>query len=121
MINLCKKILKTLYKEEKDMSVDVILNHVLGIWSILLVCLGTCSNLLCLYVCTRKKMRKVPTFIFLAFITITDTISLYGWNLNHFIQAYWDFVLDDLNKIVCKCLTFYQCFSLQTSAWLLVN
>ncbi len=98
-----------------------ILNSVLGIWSIIIVVIGTIGNAICFAICFRKKLREIPTFIFLAFMVFSDIISLYGWIVNHFLRSQFGFVLLDLCEFMCKGVPVWQFISLQSSSWLLVR
>ena len=65
--------------------------RVISAYSLLLIIVGTFGNLFIFIVCvTSKAIRKSNTFKFIAAISITDTISLYGWNLGHFISSYFN-------------------------------
>lgn len=97
------------------------INKALGIWALILIIFGTIGNILCIFVCLRQRLRKTPTFIFFSFLAICDTISLYGWNLDHFIEAFYGKVIEDTSIAWCKTVLFYNCFSLQSSSWFLVS
>jgi hypothetical protein len=79
-----------------------ILNKVFGIYCLLLVIFGTLLNTLGLVICLRKRLRTFTTFVFVTFIFVADTFSLYLWCLNHFIEAFYGFVMEEKSKWICK-------------------
>ena len=101
-------------------SVETVLRVIVG-YTIFVILLGVFGNLFALIVCWRPKLRKVPTFVFYAFLLISDTITLFWWNVDHLTLIYGGFLLEDLGESGCKTFTFFQMFSFQWSAWLLVT
>ena len=97
------------------------LNSILSYYSIILAIFGTIGNILACITCFRKKLRKVPTFVFVGFMVICDTIALYFWNFNDFLLTYHEATIGDYSLIGCKLTSVIQCVSLQASAFLLVN
>ncbi len=98
-----------------------ILYKVLAIYSLLLVILGTLGNLFTCFVCCCKRLRKVTTFNFIAFMSITEILTLYVWNLDHFLLPFFGFEIEPLNIHACRFSVFLQFFSLQYSIWILVS
>lgn len=97
-----------------------VLAKIIGIYSILILVIGTIGNLCAALVCTRKSLRKTPTFVFIGLALISDTICLYFWNVDHYLLGYNLTQIEDINLFFCKFATFFQTTSLQWSAWLLV-
>ena len=93
----------------------------LGVYTIIITILGTLLNGIIFFVCLRKNLRKVNAFKFFAIISIADTISLYEWNLEHFINVYFDVNFSYTNLVWCRLGTYLQYVSLEFSAWLLVS
>ena len=89
-----------------------------SVYDLALSIVGPIGNLLVLIVAIR--LRQTTTFVFITFLAIADTLTLYFWNLNHFIFTF--FGVDIENSLYsCKFGTFIQFYSLQTSAWILVS
>ena len=86
-----------------------------------IVIIGTIGNFFLFLICLKKKFRENPTFVFYLFMLIMDIVCQYLWNLSHFLETFYGFVIDELSPEWCKIGTFYQFVSLQTSAWLLVR
>nr|QVK45793.1 G protein-coupled receptor [Proales similis] len=93
---------------------------VVGSYCLFLVIVGTLSNLIALYICLRKRLRSVTTFIFFSFILLNDTLSLYGWCLDHFLDSFFHLQIEESSIWLCKIFRFSQFVTLQWSSWLLV-
>ena len=92
---------------------------IIGVFSLVLAILGTFGNTLIFLVCLIR-LRNQVTFVFIMFLAITDTITLYGWNLAHFAEAFYNFNLQETTP-TCRLLNFFQYASFHSSAWLLVR
>jgi hypothetical protein len=95
-----------------------IIFKIIAIYDACLILFGTLGNAFTFYVAFRN--RKNTTFLFLMFLSISDCITLYWWNLNHFVRPYWDIDLQNSNYIYCKFMNFFQFTSFQLSGWMLV-
>jgi hypothetical protein len=82
-------------------AVDI-LNKIIGIYCLLLVIFGTFFNTIGLVICLRKRLRTFTTFLFFTFIFVADSCSLYLWCIDHFIEAFYDFVMEEKSKWICK-------------------
>ncbi|CAF0772754.1 unnamed protein product [Brachionus calyciflorus] len=96
------------------------LNKTLGIISLLLFVFGIIGNLLAYMVCRRKALKNISTFKFIMLICINDIFGISVWNLDIFLNAFFDFVHESLSWWWCKICVFLQYFCLQYSAWILV-
>jgi hypothetical protein len=67
----------------------------------------------------NKDLQKMTSFVYLSFVAITDTLSLFVWNLNHFLGPYFNITIENLNLFNCKFFSFIQFFSLQSGGILL--
>lgn len=93
----------------------------IGLYCLLLVIFGTIGNIFIICFCLRRRLRHYTTFIFILFMCITDTLSLYVWCLDHFLESFFGFTIEELSPISCRIGFFIQFFSLQSSSWLLVS
>ena len=93
----------------------------IGIYSLLIICIGTIGNFLGVIVCLQNKLRQTPTFVFTAFSLANDIIALYFWNVDHFLYAFQNYQMEYISVNVCRLSIFMQMFSLEWSAWLLVS
>ena len=79
---------------------------------------GATFNVLNVFVCTRKKLRGISTFIIVAFISLSDSISLFTWTFQAFMIPFGV----DINHTLVGCrLNNYLMFTTsEYSSWLLV-
>lgn len=89
-------------------------------YSLLLVIFGSILNPIICYIClSKKKLRGVSTFKFLAIVSISDTFCLYMWNLEHFIDVFFHFELVTKSLFYCRFINiFLQYLTLQFSSWM---
>ena len=86
---------------------------------LLIVAIGFVGNLTAFLIFTfNSNMNQMSSMIFLSFVSIADTFSLFVWNLNHFFLPNYSFRLENLNVYSCKILSFVQFSSLQLSGLL---
>lgn len=92
---------------------------IIGVLSLALAILGSFGNILIFLVCFIR-LRAQVTFVFIMFLAITDTVTLYGWNIAHFSEAFYH---ENLQETIptCRLLNFFQYASFHSSAWLLVR
>ena len=103
------------------MNSIIIIQNILACYSLFLVGFGTVTNLLSFRVCLRKKLIKVPTFVFLSFMLISDTIALYFWNFDNFLLNFFGFIIEGFSSDSCKLVFTSQIIVIQFSAWCLVS
>jgi hypothetical protein len=66
-----------------------------------------------------KQMRTTPSLIYLSFVLVTDTLSLFTWNLNVYLGAFHHTRIEKFSLATCRIFMFLQYFSLEASALLL--
>ena len=89
---------------------------------LLILCLfGMIGNCLSISVCLRKRLKSIPTFVFMCFMTIMDTIPLIAIALYPFILEFLKLKSIKLSFEFCKLIMFLTFWSLQSSAYLLVK
>lgn len=69
----------------ESMDALEIAERAVSVYSLLLVIVGTAANALLLYLCLQKKLRNINTFKLFAFVSISDTLSLYGDFISYFL------------------------------------
>ena len=94
---------------------------VAGIIPTFLLVGGTIGNLLSIIILLRKDNRRTSTNIYLIFLCLMDTLSLYQWNLNYIVYEFTDGVHDILNHslFLCKSGLFLSFYTLHASAMFL--
>ena len=103
-----------------DLTVANIINQVIGIYALLLLIFGTLGNVFLFLTCVLTELKKTPTFIFFAFMASCDFMSLYWWNLDHFLTPYFGIDRENQEIAWCKIDSFIEFTVLEGSAWLLV-
>ena len=98
-----------------------IIYKILGAISLSLCIVGFVGKSYTLFICLRKRLRSINTFLFMAILSANDLASLTVWNLDLFLMAFFDFAHEYLSLWWCRFTVFVQYFSLQYSAWLLVS
>lgn len=93
---------------------------VIAYLSLSIIILGLIGNMacFCIFRC-NKQMRKMSTNVYLSYCSITDTLSLFVWNLDHFLIPLTNIEMEAISLFACRLLSFIQYVSLQASAWLL--
>lgn len=92
-----------------------------GIIPIILLVLGTSGNILCTVILLKKRHRQLSTNIYILFLCIMDTLSLYQWNLSY---AMYELTggkqkITDQSLFLCKWGEFLSFYTLHTSAMFL--
>lgn len=99
------------------MSEFTTIEKIISFIPIIIIILSLFGNTICFLIFRfNSKFNKIPSMVFLSFVAIFDTVSLFEWNLNHFLYPNFLFTLEDLNLFTCKGVVFIQVFSLYTAA-----
>lgn len=88
----------------------------------ILILVGTVGNFLTIVTLLRRNLRRLVTIRYLIVVSICDTISLYGWNLNSFYKFNISLQNDNLEEISivhCRIFSYMTFVSLQLSSWCL--
>lgn len=93
-----------------------------SIYALILVIIGTCGNLLTIIILCRPNLRRYVTMRYLIAVSVCDTVSLYGWNLNNFYKFtissnYHN--LEEISLAHCRLLSYMTFVGLQLSSWFL--
>jgi len=100
----------------KDLTLFSEINSYLAI---LIVGLGLIFNTITFLIFRfEKELKKMPSIAILSFVCISDTLSLFTWNLDHFLGRY-DILIEGINLSTCKFFSFMQYTSLEISGLLL--
>ncbi|CAF4109881.1 unnamed protein product [Rotaria sp. Silwood2] len=92
-----------------------------GIVHIVLIVIGTVGNIISIIVLLNKENRRTSTNIYLIFLCLVDTISLYQWNLSNIIYTFTDGQKQIWGQslFICKLSQFFPFYTLHTSAMFL--
>ena len=92
--------------------------HIMGLYDVFLALFGTLGNILVFIIAFR--LRKTTTFVFLVFLAVVDSLTLYWWNLDDFRYIYFGSSAQEGSVYGCKILNYFQLTSMESSAWLLI-
>lgn len=85
-----------------------------------IIVLGVVCNTISLLIFRlHRDFKSMSLMIYLSFVTVTDTFSLFVWNVDNFLIYNFNLLIETFNEPVCHISTFIQYFSLQSSAVLL--
>jgi hypothetical protein len=92
-----------------------------GVIPIGLIVIGTLGNLLSTCILLNKQNRRTSTNVYLIFLSIMDTLSLYQWNLSYTVFTFTGGRLQITNQslFLCKWGEFLSFYTLHTSAMFL--
>ena len=96
--------------------------QILSYIPILIILIGVTGNLGSFYIFRfEKELNTMSNLVYLSYCCITDTLSLFTWNLNHFLGPNFNLSMETFNIHTCRLFEFLQYFSLQASAILLAG
>lgn len=92
-----------------------------GIIPIILLVFGTLGNILCTIILLQKRHRQFSTNIYILFLCLMDTLSLYQWNLSYALYTVTGGKqkITDQSLFLCKWGEFLSFYTLHTSAMFL--
>ncbi|CAF1589740.1 unnamed protein product [Adineta ricciae] len=88
---------------------------------IVLIVVGTLGNITSMIILMNKNNRRTSTNIYLIFLCLMDTISLYQWNLSNTLPSFPNSQQQIWGNsvIMCKLSEFFSFYTLHTSAMFL--
>jgi hypothetical protein len=96
-------------------------NRIVSIISIILYSTGIIGNILSISICLRKKLRMVPTFIFMASISILNIIKLFTIFTCVLIFEFKLNAIKELNTISFNIFLFIIFWKHHSTAYLMVS
>ncbi|CAF1087182.1 unnamed protein product [Rotaria sp. Silwood1] len=104
-----------------------IAHFISGLYSLILILVGTPLNLLCFYIYTRLvPNRSNPTIIVFSYLALIELLIPFTWNINYVVrELIWKYQnissiknLEQHSLFICKFISYGAYFSLQCAAWL---
>ena len=95
------------------------IHQALGYYAFCIAVFGTIGNSIIAYV-SIKSQKTNSTFVLFRYLAFSDTLTLYFWNIGHFISSSFGLDIENFNLYLCKFGNWIQYSSLQSSAWILV-
>ena len=104
-------------------KIFLILTKTFSIYNLFLVICTFILNPAILFICLKsKKLRSTSTFKLIAFGAINDILVCLGWNLQCFMNAYFDLQPYFKNLFYCRWISvFLQFTTLEIESWILVS
>ena len=99
---------------------EEVANTIWKISSPIVMTLGTIGNTLAIVVLSKKKMRRMPSSLFLIVLAVSDLLMLYLGLLRRCIQQFNGIDIRHFTQAGCKVHVFLVYFINHLSAWLLV-
>ena len=96
---------------------------IVAYFSLTLTVVGTLLNSLTFLILGRSTfttIRPRPTLHYMRTMAVFDTLMLYGWNLDHYMEGIHNFLIQTSIMPLCRFFTFYNYITCQSSAWLRV-
>ena len=105
-------------RERNDSSLEIAERIVGGIIPLILIIVGTIGNSLCVFYLFQRIYRRSPsTNIYLIFLFLSDTVSLYQWNLNYIVMEFSNGEqLSNRSLFLCRSIAFFSFYTLHLSA-----
>lgn len=104
------------FSEEKNSKFFIVLTH----FPLVIIVIGVVCNFASFTIFRfHREFKTMSSMVYLSFVAITDTLSLFGWNLDHYLRHNHNIIIDRIDKTTCRISSFNQYFSLQASALLL--
>lgn len=97
------------------LTTNVVLNYLMGVELVF----GLAVNLLILVICSRKKLRAVPTFVFIWFIAYSNFGHLIIVSLTSFINQVLQLNWEINNWTWCRLCTLFKLTSFQWNSWMI--
>lgn len=97
-----------------------ILKHLLLIVPPILLILGTFGNIFSFIILMRRSMRKFSTYIYLAMLSITDTLVLYIGLLRLWVGELTGVDIKDKSDWICKVINVVGYTVSDYSVWLII-
>ncbi|CAF0848330.1 unnamed protein product [Rotaria sordida] len=98
-----------------------------GLYSLILILVGTPLNLLCFYIYKRlAPNRSNSTIIVFSYLALIELLIPFTWNINYVVrELIWKYQktssyknLEQHSLFICKLISYSAYFSLQCAAWL---
>lgn len=102
------------------MSIYDDLEYSLSYVALALIATGLVFNTICFLIFRlTSEFKKMSSMVYLSVVVILDTVSLFDWNLDHYLVPHYNLRTEYLSVFTCKVFSFGQYYSLQASGILL--
>ena len=94
------------------------INKILSVSVIVFCAIGIISNFISILICLRKELRKLPTFIFLTFLSSINILKLLSIGLSVFTLQFIVTKLQDIDERIINISLFMIFWEYQSTAYL---
>jgi len=94
------------------------INKILSVSLIVCSSVGIASNLVSIFICLRKDLRKLPTFVFLTFLSSVNILKLLSIPLSVFTLQYLVSNIQKIDKRILNICIFMIFWEYQSTAYL---
>ena len=91
------------------------------VFPVIIFMIGLSGNLLNIAVLKRLGLKRQPTFVFIMFLSITDSVVLISGLPRYWIKYTFDYDIRTISDGMCKISLFFIYASMQYSSWILVG
>ena len=113
---LCKKI-KMLSENKNHEKIS----RSISICSIIFCIIGIISNLISIAVCLKKELIKLPTFVFLAFLSLMNILKLVSVGLSVYLLEFFIESIQEVDKSTLSISMLLLLWEYQSTAYLKVS
>ncbi len=96
-------------------------DKIVGGYALFVTVFGTVGNIMSFFVCCRKRLRRVPIFVFLVFKLVVDLVPLLGVNFGIFWSSLNGYNLGDVGLWSCRSIVFLNGVSTESSVYIMVS
>lgn len=95
-------------------------NRFLSIFSILLCPIGIISNLISISICLRKELKKLPTFVFMAILSLINILKLISIGVCVAVLEFSVKKVQEIDETILNVSLFLIFWEYQSAAYLKV-
>lgn len=95
-------------------------NAFIAHFNLITIGLGVIGNTICFLIFRlHHSFNRMSSMVYLSFVAVIDTLALFEWNLDHFIQLNYNIDMLVISIPLCRICEFVQYTCLQSSALIL--
>ena len=107
-------------ESEANLGLGDELTLIIAYISLINIIIGVTGNVISFIVfVTCQELRKMSHIVYLTYCSVMNVLSLFNWNLNHFLTPIYGIAIESIDLASCRIFSFLQYFSLESSAYLL--
>ena len=98
-------------------------SKIFAVYNLILIVASLILNPIALFICIKsKKLQSISTFKLLAFSSVSDMLTMIGWNQESFTNAFFSLYPYTRSLWYCRLVTIFLQFStLEYQSWMLLS